>query len=65
MTNNHVCGLKKTLYGVKQAPRTWYGRIDNFLMRLGFTKSKLDPNLCDKDDDDDPTYRVLMDTRGS
>ena len=41
----HVCKLKKALYGLKQALRTWYGRIDSFLMSLGFTKSKVDPNL--------------------
>jgi hypothetical protein len=33
----HVCKLK-------QAPRAWYGGIDSFLMSLGFTKSKFDPN---------------------
>ena len=37
--------MKKSLNGLKQAPRTWYGRIDNFLMSLGFTKSKTDSNL--------------------
>ena len=42
---SHVCKLKKALYELKQAPRTWYGRIDSFLMSLGFTKSKVDPNL--------------------
>ena len=62
---SHVCKLKKALYGLKQAPRTWYGRIDSFLMSLSFTKSKVDPNLCDKVDDDDPIHHVLMDTRGS
>ena len=36
----HVCRLKKALYGLKQAPRAWYEIIDDFLMRLGFTKSK-------------------------
>ena len=41
----HVCCLKKDLYGLKQAPIAWYGRIDNFLMSLGFTKSSADPNL--------------------
>ena len=63
---SHVCKLKKALYGLKQAPKTWYGRIDSFLMSLDFTKSKVDFNLCDKiDNDDDLIHRVLMDTRGS
>ena len=37
--------MKKSLYGLKHAPRTWYGRIDGFLSSLGFTKSKADSNL--------------------
>lgn len=42
---SHVCRLKKALYGLKQAPRAWYAHIDNYLMRLGFTKNEVDPNL--------------------
>ena len=41
----HVCKLKKYLYGLKQKPRTWYGRMDNFLTSLGFTKSKAESNV--------------------
>ena len=33
---SHVCRLKKALYGLKKAPRTWYARIDSFLSSLGF-----------------------------
>ena len=45
---SHVCRLKKSLYSLKQEPRTWYGRIDGFLSSLGFTKSKVHSNLCYK-----------------
>ena len=62
---SHVCKLKKALYDLKKVPRTWYSRIDSFLIILGFTKSKVDTNLCDKVDDDDPIHHALMDTRGS
>jgi hypothetical protein len=49
----HVCILKKTLYGL------WYGRIDNFLMSLGFTKSSVDPNLYVKVEDGEPVILLL------
>jgi hypothetical protein len=42
---SHVCRLKKTLYGMKQAPKAWYSRIDAYLQQLGFEKSEADPNL--------------------
>ena len=41
----HVCKLKKALYSLKQARRTWYSRIDSFLSSLGFTKRKADSSL--------------------
>ena len=42
---SHECRLKRALYGLKQAPRAWYTRIDNYFIRLGFTKSEADVNL--------------------
>jgi hypothetical protein len=42
---SHVCKLKKALYGLQQAPRAWYEKIDGYLMSLGFSKSVVDPNL--------------------
>ena len=42
----HVCKLKKkALYGLKKAPRAWYGRIDILLKIMGFTKSKVGSNI--------------------
>ena len=35
----HVCKLNKALYGLKWAPRAWYGQIDGYLQQLGFVKS--------------------------
>eukprot|EP00253_Pinus_taeda_P027413 PITA_27413 len=35
----------ETLYRLKQAPRAWYGRIDNYLQQMGFVKGDADPNL--------------------
>jgi hypothetical protein len=55
----HVCRLKEDLYTLKQAPRTWYERIDSFLTSLGFTKSKVDPNLYVKVMKDDPMMLLL------
>ena len=28
---DYVCRLKNNLYGLKKAPRAWYGRIDGYL----------------------------------
>jgi hypothetical protein len=46
-----VCKLKKALYGLKHAPRSWYDKIDNFFLQKGFVKSKNDPNLYIKKDE--------------
>jgi len=55
----HVCRLKKFLYGLKQAPRALYERIDNYLMKMGFTRSEADPNLYFKVEKDKPLILVL------
>ena len=44
---------------MKQAPRTWYARMDSFLMSLGFTKSKADSNLYFKVEDKIPMILLL------
>jgi hypothetical protein len=32
-----VCRLKKSLYGLKKAPRAWYAKMDSFLLATGFS----------------------------
>ena len=43
----------------KQAPRAWYGRIDEYLVNLGFTKSDADPNIYYNIMDDEQLILVL------
>ena len=40
-----VCRLKKSLYGLKQVPRSWYEKIDSFFLQAGYDRSKNDPNI--------------------
>jgi len=38
----HVCLLKKSLYGLKQSPRQWYLRFDEFMVTHGFMRCSYD-----------------------
>ena len=37
-----VYKLSKVIYGLKGVPRTWYNRIDDYLISLGFDKNLLE-----------------------
>ncbi|GJU56974.1 retrovirus-related pol polyprotein from transposon TNT 1-94 [Tanacetum coccineum] len=39
---NKVCLLKKSLYGLKQSPRQWYRRFDEYMLSNGFKRSSYD-----------------------
>lgn len=41
---NLVCRLRKSLDGLKQAPRCWYKQFDSFMLSLGF--SRCEANHC-------------------
>jgi hypothetical protein len=56
---SHIRKLKKPLYGMKQAPRAWYARINNYLQSLDFSKSAVDPNLYFKVIENHPLILVL------
>eukprot|EP00253_Pinus_taeda_P035024 PITA_35024 len=40
-----VCRLKKSLYGLKKGRRTWYAKMDSFLLSQNFERCKSDPNV--------------------
>ncbi len=42
---NLVCRLKKTLYSLKQTPRTWSDKIGQYLVTSGFQTSNVDFSL--------------------
>jgi hypothetical protein len=45
-----VYQLKKALYGLNQAPRAWYNKIDTYLIKSGFSRSQNEPTLYTKTD---------------
>ena len=42
---NHVCRIKKAIYGLKQAPQAWYTALKNVILQLGFHSSKAESSL--------------------
>lgn len=42
---DHVYKLKKALYRLKQAPRTWYERLTKFLTCNGYVRGGIDKTL--------------------
>ncbi|WVY90035.1 hypothetical protein V8G54_035549 [Vigna mungo] len=40
--DDRVCLLQKSLYGLKQSPRQWYRKFDDFLIKLNFKRCNYD-----------------------
>jgi hypothetical protein len=40
--------LKKSLYGIKKSPQSWYAKMDNFLIDTRFSRCHSDPNVYTK-----------------
>ena len=43
--NKQVCRLRKSLYGLKQSPRAWFGRFTSFMKSIGYKQSNSDHTL--------------------
>lgn len=43
--SNKVCRLRKSLYGIKQASRRWFTKLNFTLVGLGYQQSKIDYSL--------------------
>ena len=47
-----IVKLNKAIYGLKQSSRSWYERVEQCLCELGFKKSKLEPCIFTKMNDE-------------
>ena len=55
-----VCRIRKRLYSLKQAPRQWYRKCDDFIQSIGFCKSDEDHCLLLKTIlDGSPIYLII------
>lgn len=54
-----MCLLKRSIYGLKQSPRKWYTRFDEFILKVNFTRYKHDSCVYIKKDSKVITYLLL------
>jgi Reverse transcriptase (RNA-dependent DNA polymerase) len=43
--SNLICRLKKLIYGLKQSPKTWYDKLNYFLISYNFKVRNADSSL--------------------
>ena len=56
---NIVCRLNKSIYGLKQSSRAWYGKLSHFLIYCGFKVSQSDTSLFSKHENNDTTIILV------
>ena len=56
---NMVCLLRKSLYGLKQSPRQWNRRFDEYVIKLGLKRSKFDPCIYFREKNSNILYLLL------
>lgn len=54
-----VCKLLKSLYWLRQAPRQWFSKLLETLLRLGYIQSKTDYSLFTKSTGDSITLVLI------
>jgi transposase InsO family protein len=57
--SHKVCKLKKSLYGLKQSPRAWFGRFTKSMKAFGYTQSNADHTLFIKKRQDKITALIV------
>ncbi|GJR72305.1 retrotransposon protein, putative, ty1-copia subclass [Tanacetum coccineum] len=56
---NHVCKLKRSIYGLKQASRQWNKRFDDQIKKFGFTQNQDEPCVYLKASGNYVTFLIL------
>eukprot|EP00253_Pinus_taeda_P027352 PITA_27352 len=57
-----VCQLKKSHYGLKQASRAWYAKMDSFLLDTGFSRCHSDNTVYTKKVEASPLLASFIDS---
>eukprot|EP00253_Pinus_taeda_P008441 PITA_08441 len=60
--SNLLCRLKKSIYGLKQAPQDWYAKMDSFLLDTGFSRCHFDNTVHTKKVEASPLLVVFTDS---